>query len=712
MAIPGTIPITAPVASTSVGDTFPSHLEEYAEGTYRSVADNTERDAIPTLRRKEGMLVKVLSSGIIYTLEANLTTWTATNIGVSSTDVMLKSDYDPNDDQVVLDSDNLEGENGAFYLDRTNHTGTDEISDVNGLQTALDAKEDLTNKGAANGYVPLNASSLIDAIYLPISSPIDPVLAWDVITNTPTLADGGLFTAGNAYIVTVSGNPTPRDLGSGSEDWSDGDLAIYTSGNVFIRVPNVGVGVANITTDAGTFSGAVTIDDTSHLAPSTDRNYVTDDQLDALDNANSPSASNPVATMSDLTGIIVVGNGVFLPELFSDSQTLGDGTSRTLASLGYNNTTAGNYWTRVDSAYTIDVNTMTIDWIAWQEAMLAMEQDGYQSITTPGGRGYVFNQTIALPKDQTAIAAGRRSLQWMFDFNLSKLKGNNFIIFDKYPADQTEANGLRLDYSYHFLNGTFEGGGTANATDCAIRLGGTTHSSMTNIKAASFGVSFDWEFCLETTWKNIKLENYGLYGLRLGNGTWSGAGLNNAQSNIADFNLIRCVSGSGKTPTAGLYFNGNQNITTNLAAFEGFNGSTHHVLYDNMTSTTTKYLLKMNNSYFEAAGASRAMIRVRSNSGTVIIDGWSAQGSAVNLPIFIEAEGIGMPSQAPMFVKLMNAPAFNLGYKFRQLQVHKWTVEDVTLNNNTSLLNAANWDTVMAGSSIPAPTMVRYTSVL
>lgn len=40
------------------------------------------------------------------------------------------------------DADTLQGENGAYYLSRANHTGTQEISTVDGLQTALDTLTD------------------------------------------------------------------------------------------------------------------------------------------------------------------------------------------------------------------------------------------------------------------------------------------------------------------------------------------------------------------------------------------------------------------------------------------------------------------------------------------------------------------------------------------------------------------------------------------
>ena len=43
---------------------------------------------------------------------------------------------------LLEDAAMLEGEDGAYYLERANHTGSDQISDVTGLQAALDLKLD------------------------------------------------------------------------------------------------------------------------------------------------------------------------------------------------------------------------------------------------------------------------------------------------------------------------------------------------------------------------------------------------------------------------------------------------------------------------------------------------------------------------------------------------------------------------------------------
>lgn len=69
----------------------------------------------------------------------NGTVWVEMGTSAATGD-MEKSIYDTNDSGVVDDAEQLNGENPSHYLDRTNHTGTQAISTVSGLQTALDGK--------------------------------------------------------------------------------------------------------------------------------------------------------------------------------------------------------------------------------------------------------------------------------------------------------------------------------------------------------------------------------------------------------------------------------------------------------------------------------------------------------------------------------------------------------------------------------------------
>jgi hypothetical protein len=67
--------VLAPVVPFDTTDTHASHEARYGKGGFRSVADATERDAIPQLRREAGMLVLTLSDGKFWKLASDLAAW-------------------------------------------------------------------------------------------------------------------------------------------------------------------------------------------------------------------------------------------------------------------------------------------------------------------------------------------------------------------------------------------------------------------------------------------------------------------------------------------------------------------------------------------------------------------------------------------------------------------------------------------------------------
>jgi len=58
--------VPSSIAPYDDGDDYPTHDEMYGAGGYRTVANNTARDAIPAKRRKKGMLVRTASTGKIW----------------------------------------------------------------------------------------------------------------------------------------------------------------------------------------------------------------------------------------------------------------------------------------------------------------------------------------------------------------------------------------------------------------------------------------------------------------------------------------------------------------------------------------------------------------------------------------------------------------------------------------------------------------------
>jgi len=63
--------------------TFPTHEDTDGYGGFQVRNDVTDRNSIPSGRRKQGMLVYLNSDGYFYQLAADLNTWNLANFGVS-----------------------------------------------------------------------------------------------------------------------------------------------------------------------------------------------------------------------------------------------------------------------------------------------------------------------------------------------------------------------------------------------------------------------------------------------------------------------------------------------------------------------------------------------------------------------------------------------------------------------------------------------------
>lgn len=83
---PGSVGLTGYIAPADTLDTYALQDEAFNRGGFRSVADNTERDAITADRRKLGMLVYNIYDGKYYTLLTGLTNsdWQIATIGGGS----------------------------------------------------------------------------------------------------------------------------------------------------------------------------------------------------------------------------------------------------------------------------------------------------------------------------------------------------------------------------------------------------------------------------------------------------------------------------------------------------------------------------------------------------------------------------------------------------------------------------------------------------
>jgi hypothetical protein len=137
----------------------------------------------------------------------------------------------------------------AYFLARANHTGTqlsstisDFVTEVNALITYAKViaalgftPENLSKKGAANGYVPLNASSKIEETYLPdsIVGQMEFISVWNAFTNSPTIPTAATANKGWYYIVNVDGSTSV----GGISDWKVGDWLV-SNGTTWSKIDN------------------------------------------------------------------------------------------------------------------------------------------------------------------------------------------------------------------------------------------------------------------------------------------------------------------------------------------------------------------------------------------------------------------------------------------------------------------------------------------
>lgn len=75
--IPGTMPVSGPIAPYSLTNTYPTHISKYGKGGFVTVANTAERDAFPAERREAGMMIAVAGGGT-FQLSPDLTNWAQT----------------------------------------------------------------------------------------------------------------------------------------------------------------------------------------------------------------------------------------------------------------------------------------------------------------------------------------------------------------------------------------------------------------------------------------------------------------------------------------------------------------------------------------------------------------------------------------------------------------------------------------------------------
>lgn len=153
-AIPGSVRVGGFIAPSDTGDTYATHDSRYGRGGLKEVADTTERDAISTDRRREGMIVYCASDEKTYQLKGGVTNldWVEF-VGGGSGDVT-----GPNisvADNVTLFSDNTgkEIKDSGVALSSLQPKAVATVGSPTHVTTVADVLYHTWSAGAVGGFV-------------------------------------------------------------------------------------------------------------------------------------------------------------------------------------------------------------------------------------------------------------------------------------------------------------------------------------------------------------------------------------------------------------------------------------------------------------------------------------------------------------------------------------------------------------------------------
>lgn len=161
------------------------------------------------------------------------------------------------------------------------------------IQTQLNAKQETSEKGAANGYASLDGGGKIPVGQLP-NAVMTYEGVWNATTNSPTLSDG-TGNAGMVYRVSVAGT---QNLGSGAITFDVGDYAVYNSSGVWEKSDTTDA-VASVN---GT-TGIVTVNAINELTGDVTTTAATQSQSKVATIANGAVTDAKIATGVDAAKI-------------------------------------------------------------------------------------------------------------------------------------------------------------------------------------------------------------------------------------------------------------------------------------------------------------------------------------------------------------------------------------------------------------------------
>lgn len=427
---------------------------------------------------------------------------------------------------------------------------------------------------------------------------------------------------------------------------------------------------------------------------------------------------------------------------YSNGHVLGNGQTRTLASLGYTNVTAGVTWPLVngDTRWTMDVTKMTIDWIALQEAFLAMQYQYQTSYIDPGGRSYQVLMTLYLPTHQNFWPGIRRSQMFFLDFNGSSIwdqSTNTKVLLDRHPlyqytppAGQPSGWGAESDYvsvsiTIRELALYQTNTNRKDYGNVLLRIGPSYHGKIEDCRFNGGAIGVLCYFGLLTEVNNCKFAGFGIYGyagctagreisqpVETAGVAWVGATSAGAQTNSTILNHNSFGGSDGSI--CAVYFRGGWRQRVYDMDLEGSGTMTHAVLYEACDPSEDLILvdgLKLEQVYF-----SRSIFKVKAGKGKAVFRNLDSEVPQPFAPSAVEWEQPAGGSPVSIVVRCedFNNGAESYYHKFCMVTTQvsgyypKWEIKGCNVWNRTNIVDPVNWNTTWGNARIPPASHVKY----
>lgn len=261
------------------------------------------------------------------------------------------------------------------------------------------------------------------------------------------------------------------------------------------------------------------------------------------------------------------------------------------------------------------------DTTAIRYAFTLMGKDGFSNGITFEPKIYHLTRACELPSGYTTYSPTTIGT-FVIDGNgatIVKASVNQFDYFYRVPVDQTEAATM-VNYGFTIKNFNANGSGGVwqNSGYSFLYLGATTNSIIENLNVQQFDMALRLEYCVNTIVRTVNTSQITTYSLYAKSGGWSGAGLNNSNSNIAEITHVYVNDTLNQNAAIALVASDAGKISQTVVFGSGSPG--YGIYIDSLTSTAVS-TVRIEDTTLSAATSNAGIFLKVNNLGRYIIDG-------------------------------------------------------------------------------------------